>query len=225
MNVKKKNVMMFDFRKSLKEESWYPYLQYFRVERYFTRPLASLIVRAVFHTSITPNHLTYISFYLGVLSGVFYCFGEPLYFIIAGILIQLSSVFDCADGMLARSKDMCTHYGAYLDLFLDRITDLFFFGGIVIGYYVYSGNITFFIAGIFAVALAFLEMTLHYVIRNYKKREKPGEAAAARGLIIFVIFILSLLNRLDIIIWALLVGVIIDISYKVLQFPGSNREK
>lgn len=224
MKYKKKNSAKFHFRKSLKEESWYPYLRYFRVERYFTRPLASLIVRAVYNTTITPNHLTYVSFYLGVLSGFFYCFGEPLYFIIAGILLQLSSIFDCADGMLARSKDICTDYGAYLDLFLDLITNFFFLSGIVIGYYVYSGNLKFFITGVFTIALISLEWALHYLIRNFKKREKPGEASAARGLIIFIIFVFSLLNRLDIIIWALLIGVIINILYKVIHFPGLNRE-
>jgi phosphatidylglycerophosphate synthase len=224
MKPKQKNSNNFNFRKSLKEEPWYPYLKYFRVERYFTRPLASLIVRVVFYTAITPNQLTYISFYLGVVGGIFYCFGEPFYFIIAGIFIQCSSIFDCADGMLARSKDMCTHFGTYLDLFLDRITDLFFLSGIVIGYYVYSGNLNFFIAGAFMVNLAFLEMALHYIIRDYQKREKPAEAAAARGLIIFLIFILSLVNRLDIIIITMLAGTVITIFYKVLNFRELKRE-
>jgi len=223
MNRKKTQAAKFNFYKSLKEESWYPYLKYFRIERYFTRPAASLIVRAVYHTKITPNHLTYIAFYLGILSGVFFCFGEPLYFIIAGMLIQLSSVFDCADGMLARSKDMCTRFGAYLDLFLDRITDFFLLSGIVIGHFIYSGNLKFFMAGVFAVALAFLEMSLHYIIREYKKSEKPGEAVAARGLIIFLILVLSLLNRLDIIILAFLIGTIITISYKMIVFTGLKR--
>lgn len=225
MNNKNEHVTDFEFRKSLKEESWYPYLKYFRVERYFTRPLASLVVRAVYNTKITPNHLTYISFYLGVLSGIFYCFGEPLYFIIAGILLQLSSVFDCADGMLARAKDICTRFGAYLDLFLDRLVDFFAFGGMVTGYFVYSGNIKFFIAGIFALSLAFLEMSLHYIIREFKKREKPGEAAAARGLNIFLIFLASLINRLDMYIFGLLVGAAAVIFYKILHFPGLNREE
>lgn len=221
MKPKKNNSHNFDFQKSLKEESWYPYLKHFRVERFFTRPLASLIVRAVYNTPITPNHLTYISFFFGVTGGILYCFGEPFYFIIAGIFIQFSSIFDCVDGMLARSKDMCTRFGTYLDLFLDRITDLFFLSGIVIGYYNYSGNLKFFITGAFMVNLAFLEMALHYIIRDFKKREKPAEAAAARGLIIFMIFILSLLNRLDIIILALLIGTVITIFYKVLHFRES----
>ena len=216
MSRTKTKTARFDFHRSLKEETWYPFLKYFRVERYFTRPVASLIVRALYHTKITPNHLTYMAFYLGILSGMIYCFGEPFYFVIGGILIQLSSVFDCADGMLARSKDRCTRFGAYLDLFLDRITDFFLLSGIVIGYYVYSGNLKFFVAGIFAVALSFLEMSLHYIIRAYKQREKPGEAAAARGLIIFLVFIASLLNRLDVIILSYLLGAIITIFYKAV---------
>jgi archaetidylinositol phosphate synthase len=225
MSGDKGNSRKFDFNKSLKTESWYPYLKYLRVERFFTRPIASLIVRLVYRTAITPNHLTYISFYLGILGGIFFCFGEPLYFIIGGILVQLHSVFDCADGMLARTKDMCTRFGAFLDLFLDRIADFVFWSGIVIGYYIYSGNLNFFIAGIFAVALAFLQMSLHYVIHIYKHCEKPGEAAAARGLIVFNIFVFSLLNRLDILILGFMIGALITTVYKIITFPRLLKKK
>jgi phosphatidylglycerophosphate synthase len=224
MCKKKENTTNFKFQKSLKDDTWYPYLKYFRVERFFTRPLASLVVRAVYNSKITPNQLTYISFYLGILSGIFFCLGEPRYFIIAGILLQLSSIFDCADGMLARSKDMCTHFGAYLDLFLDRIVDFFSIGGIVIGYFLYSGNLQFFIAGIFTLGLFFLEMTLHYILQGFKKSKKTGECAAARGLINFLMFIFSLINRVDIIIWFFMIGIPINIFYKILHFTAADRD-
>ena len=140
-------------------------------------------------------------------------------------MVQFSTVFDCADGMLARSKDMCTHFGAYLDLVLDRIVDFFIFGGIVIGHFVFSGNLKFLITGIFTTALVFLEMSLYYIIKNYKKREKTGETGGVKILIIFIIFIFSLLNRLDIFILLLLIGVSINIGYKVLTFLAANPKK
>ncbi|MCK4763174.1 MAG: CDP-alcohol phosphatidyltransferase family protein [Candidatus Aminicenantes bacterium] len=223
MEKKEKKPPEFSFRKSLKEETKYPILSYLRVERYFTRPLASLIVRAVFNTRVTPNHLTYVSFYMAVIAGVFYCFGEPLFFIFGGIFTQLSSVFDCADGQLARSKDMCTRFGAYLDLILDRLSDFLIFTSIAVGYYIYSGNLIFFLAALFANALYFLQLNLYYISLAYLEDKKTGQSAAARGLAIFIIFVFSLLNLLDIIILLVLAQVIINVVYRAIHFPGLNR--
>ena len=118
--------------KSIKDNSPIPILKHFRWERYFTRPAASLIVKAVFRTSITPNQLTYVSFFIGIAATAAYCMGTPLFFIFGGILVQLGSIFDCADGQLARAKDMRTRFGTYLDLFLDRISDTMVVLGMIV---------------------------------------------------------------------------------------------
>ena len=209
----------------MKNDTLFPYLKYLPIDRYIVRPVASLFAKVLYHTPFTPNQVTYFSFYLGVLSGVLYCFGEPRYFIIAGIILQFSLIFDCVDGMLARSKDMCTRFGAYLDIFLDRIVDFFFVGGIVIGYYVYSGNLKLLIAGIFTIALLFLEISLDYITREYNRREKSGEGAAVKSLFFVIAFLFTLLNRLDIFIIALLIAMIIIISLRVLTFPGLERKE
>ncbi len=209
----------FDFQKSLKPEDKFRFLKYFRVERFFTRPIASLIVRALYKTPVTPNHLTYVGFLLGIIGSIIYCFGTPTHFLVAGLIIQFSSVFDCADGMLARSKNMCTRYGAYLDLFLDRIVDLFVMGGIAIGYFLYSKNLLFFIACIFAIGFYFLQVTTYYLIREFQRETRPGEAAAARGLTAFAIFVFSILNRLDILYVLIMLEVTIYLAVRVIQFP------
>ncbi|MFC2155108.1 CDP-alcohol phosphatidyltransferase family protein [Acidobacteriota bacterium] len=225
MSKKKKNSNNFEFNKALKNDTLFPFVKYLPVDRYIVRPAASLFAKILFKTPITPNQVTIFSFYLGILSGVLYCFGEPRYFIIAGIILQFSLIFDCVDGMLARSKDMCTRFGAYLDIFLDRIVDFFFVSGIVIGHYVYSGNMKLLITGIFATALLFLEISLDYITRDYKQREKSGEGAAVKSLFFVIAFVFTLLNRLDIFIIALLIAMIIIISLRVLTFPGLEHKK
>jgi phosphatidylglycerophosphate synthase len=219
----KSNNNKYEFNKALKQNTLFPFLKYLPADRYIIRPIASLFAKILFHTPLTPNQVTYISFYLGVLSGVLYCFGEPRYFIIAGIILQFSLIFDCVDGMLARSKDMCSRFGAYLDIFLDRLVDFFFLGGIVIGYYVYSGNLKLFIIGILTTALFFLEISLDYITREYCRREKSGEGAEVKSLYMLITFIFTLLNRLDIFILATMVVLIIIIFFRVLTFPGLNR--
>ncbi|MBD3413104.1 MAG: hypothetical protein GF421_01570 [Candidatus Aminicenantes bacterium] len=215
--AKARTFSKFDFKRSLKESPDYPYLKYFRVERYFTRPLASLIARAVYPTSVTPNQLTYFSFFLGICSGVSFFMGSYVFFILGGILAQLSSIFDCADGMLARSKDLCSEYGAILDIFLDRIADFFVLTGLVVGYFKYSNDLTVLHIGLLSMALYFLQTTLYYLMIMYQSK-KTGLAAEARGLSIFMILIFSILNRLDLFIFMVAFEVVVNVGIKLIKF-------
>ena len=43
--------------------------------------------------------------------------------------------------MLARAKGMTSRYGAFLDLFLDRIADFAVLTGASFGYYRYTGSV------------------------------------------------------------------------------------
>jgi phosphatidylglycerophosphate synthase len=214
----------FDFRRSLKDVAPYPIINKINIERYFTRPLASLIARAVYNTPITPNQLTYISFFLGICSGFSYFLGNHLFFVLGGILAQLSSIFDCADGMLARSKDMCSRYGAFLDIFLDRIADFFAISGMVFGYYRYSNNRTVLLVGLIALGLYFLQTTLYYLMIMYQSK-KTGLAAEARGFAVFVMFVFSLLNRLDLFIYIVAIQVVLNVAFKLINFIRWRKER
>jgi len=207
----------FEFQKSLKERDPYRFLNLFRVERYMTRPLASLIVRAVFRTSVTPNQLTVVSCVLGVASGAAFLGGSHAYFILAGALFQLSSIVDCADGMLARSKDMCTRYGALLDLFCDRIVDFCVLTGIAYGQFRYSGDRYVLVLTLACTGLYFLEVTLYYLMRHYLQKDNIGQAAEARGLSIFGLLLFALFNRLDLFIMLGAVVLVINLSSKIIR--------
>ncbi len=175
------------------------------VERYFSRPIAAVIVRLIYNTKITPNQVTVISFLIGILAAIFFLHGTPTSFLIGGILVQLSGIFDCADGMLARARNVTSYYGAYLDLFFDRMLDFIWFVSIVVGYYMYSGDDILLVGGLFGAGVFFLMETLYYLMRNYKGLKRTGETAELRGILIFAIMILGILNRLDIGIYALMI--------------------
>lgn len=213
----------FSFEKSLKEDAKYPVLNYFRVERYFTRPLASLLVRMVFKTNVTPNQLTVVSFFIGLAASLVYLKGEPVYFVWGGILAQLSSIVDCSDGMLARSKGLTSKYGAFLDLFLDRITDFFLFTCISVGQYFYSGDLKLLIACLVGIGLYFLQVTLYYLTRNYLGITKTGEAAEPRGLLIFLILVFSVANQLDILMIITIISTVINNIIKVINLIRLGR--
>jgi CDP-L-myo-inositol myo-inositolphosphotransferase len=191
----------YEYRNSLKSVSSYPFIRkYLPVDRLIVRPLASVIVRMVYRSSVTPNQLTVISFVIGVAAGLVYLGSRPRAFVIAGILVLVSLVFDCADGMLARAKNMSSRYGAYLDLFFDRIVDFVVLAGISWGFSRYTQDRRILIFGLLTMALYFLQVSLYYLTESYKGQGRLGESAEAKVLVSFLIFLLSLFGRLDVIL-------------------------
>lgn len=59
--------------------------------------------------------------------------------ILAGLFIILSGLFDLFDGVIARKLNKVTSYGSFLDSVLDRYSDLLFLFAILL-YYLEKGN-------------------------------------------------------------------------------------
>ncbi len=213
------------FEESLKKNEAYPFIHKFLpFERYLIRPPAFLVVRALHKTSVTPNQLTVASFFVGLAAGLAYLAGKPVWFAVGGVLVMLSSIFDCADGQLARVKALSSRYGAHLDLFLDRVTDFVAISGVVFGWYRYTHK-TFLLAfGLFTCAGYFLEVTLYYLINTYLGIQKTGEAAEGRGLAITCFFVTSLANRLDWLIYGLFVYSFSNVIIKIIRFAKLSRD-
>jgi CDP-L-myo-inositol myo-inositolphosphotransferase len=183
----------FDYQKSLKRVRSYPFLRrYFPVDRLIVRPCASLVVRAVYRTRVTPNDLTLASFFLALTAGLVYLAGRPLFFALGGCLAMLSTIFDNADGMLARAKDMSSRYGAYLDLFLDRIADFAVLAGITFGLYRATLHPRILMLGLMTIGLYFLQVSLYYLANVYAGKSTNGEGAEAKNLAVFLILVFSL---------------------------------
>lgn len=98
------------------------------------RPLAFLLVKIVYPTNITPNQLTLIAVFFGILGGICFGTGRPEYFFIGGILFILYDVFDCSDGQLARIKKNGTKTGRIIDGVADYIATIAAYLGIGIGF-------------------------------------------------------------------------------------------
>jgi CDP-diacylglycerol--glycerol-3-phosphate 3-phosphatidyltransferase len=201
----------FDFRASLKSVSSYPLIHKFLpVDRFIVRPPASLIVKAVFKGPITPNQLTVTSLGLAFAAALAYLGGRPGYFALAGSLALLSTIFDAADGMLARAKGITSRYGAFLDLFFDRLADFAVLAGASFGYFLYARNYRFLVFGLLTIGLYFLQLGLYYLNILYTRSEKNGEGAEAKSLAVFLIFVFSVAGRPD----GILAGVFL------MAFPG-----
>ena len=102
------------------------------VDLYFYRPLAYLVVRAIYRTSITPNQITLFSIVVGLAAAA--CFGAGPATAAAGAALYAASVIlDCADGQLARLKKNGTRMGRVLDGVVDYIVGISAYFGIALG--------------------------------------------------------------------------------------------
>ena len=193
-----------DYNNSLKGKGRTFLENFLGVDKYLFRPLAWLVVRAVIKTPVSPNQLTVLSFFLGMAAVVFFATGRPGNFIAGGILVILSGVVDCADGMLARCKNLSTEYGGFLDISLDRIVDFFLIAGMALGFHVHTGRTFILPLGIFAAGLMALQNTLFYLGKAYRKDMRRGELGELRSGLFFLILLAALFRRLDLVVYVVL---------------------
>lgn len=118
-----------EYKRSLKMARVEEYLDLF-----FYRPLAFLLVKAVYNTRITPDNLTLGAIIMGLTAGVFYSLGQQWAANIGALFFALFIVFDCSDGQLARLKKNGTPVGRILDGIADYIASLAVYVGIAVGF-------------------------------------------------------------------------------------------
>jgi phosphatidylglycerophosphate synthase len=186
----------FDYQKSVQKTEDKFIFQFLRIDKYVNRPLASLIVRAVYRTGVTPNQLTLLAFALGLAGAYSFSRGTPSAFLVGGLLAQASSIMDNADGMLARARNQMSEFGAQLDIYLDRVNEFFLLICIALGQYRYSGSIELLIVGLAATAIYFLQVSLFYLTKNFVRDFQKGETGELRSWMMFLICLCGVLNRL-----------------------------
>ena len=212
----------FDYQKSVQKTEDKFIFQFLRIDKYINRPLASLIVRAVFRTGVTPNQLTLMAFALGLAGAYSFSRGTPSAFLVGGILAQASSIMDNADGMLARARNQISEYGAQLDIYLDRVNEFFLLICVALGQYRHSGSLKLLIVGLAATAIYFLQVSLFYLTKNLTRDFQKGETGELRSWMMFLIFVCGVSNRLEYGIYfffALGAGIVFVHSLSFLRKP------
>lgn len=191
------------------------------VNRLLNRPAATLIVRAVYGTRITPDQLTYAAFGTGLAAAACFARGSRTDVIIGALLTQLSSIVDCADGMLARARHTSSARGATLDLLCDRINEFFLLAGIAAGF-ARTGRPGLVMLDLLALGLYFLEITIFYVLQH-AVGAGMGETGEMRALLLLAMCLFGLAGRLDAGVALLAVFAIIAIAYLVVGFLRTPR--
>ena len=88
------------------------------------RRIAAVCVILINPTPISPNVVTVVSFAVNM-AGNYQLLNNQLG--IAAVLFYFAHVFDCADGQLARLRDVVSNFGTFFDLVLDGLKDLITF--------------------------------------------------------------------------------------------------
>jgi hypothetical protein len=99
----------------------------------FYRPISFVLVKMVYPFPITPNQLSFLAMTTGVAAGLFFGLGSVKSLFVGGLLLALTNVIDCSDGMLARLKKNGTLTGRILDGTVDYVVSIALYVGLAVG--------------------------------------------------------------------------------------------
>lgn len=100
---------------------------------FFYRPLAFVFVKMIYRTPITPNQVTVLSGFFGVVAAWMFSIGNAQTLLWGASLYATANILDCADGQLARLQRSGTLLGRIVDGVADYISSIAIFVGIGVG--------------------------------------------------------------------------------------------
>lgn len=142
------------------QESWLNVL----LIRYITLPLTYIVVN---YTKITPNIISIISLIFGIISAYFYYSGNLT---LGAIMYMVSYVFDAIDGKVARLTKTGKVYGAWLDIFIDRINLMLITTAISHNFFIINEDYRLILLNSFFLALIFIGSESRHQIDIYKNK-------------------------------------------------------
>lgn len=90
--------------------------------KYFSRPLASVILYFIKDSRWTPNQITILSLIVGIAGSVVHMtMWSWAGLLLGGALFMLAHVLDALDGQLARHRKAGSTVGMYFDFFIDEV--------------------------------------------------------------------------------------------------------
>jgi phosphatidylglycerophosphate synthase len=156
---------------------------------------------------LSPNAITWLSLFSGLLGGVFFALGTYGWGIAGGIALVLAYTLDNCDGEVARLTNTSSAFGAKLDDVADWLIDSFFFLALGYGTWISQGDFVWFAFGLAAAAGA----SIDYLVDLYKDRQQTtddNEASKLReeqarnpkqaeGFVDWLIYVFHKLSRAD----------------------------
>jgi len=189
------------------------------IRRNLASRITDPIVGILSKSGITPNALTLINLALSIVSA---CVIATGHFLLGGILVLVSGLFDLLDGALARLTKQTTKFGAILDSTVDRISEAATLCGLLIWYLAHGGTLE--IALIFAVLIG------SFLVSYVKARAEGLGLQCQVGLFtraerVIVLAIGLLINQIFIVLCVLVVFVFITVVQRLVYLWKQGKIK
>ena len=190
------------------------------ITRFFSRQLTRLFLK----TPLSPNMITILSLFIGLISAIFFIQGTHQNNMIGAGLLLLSAWVDCTDGEVARLKFLESKIGGILDIICDNLVHFAVFFAIGMGLYQSTGDNIFVLLGALAVfgsLISFLLLSSSIIDKKEmasantadpKKKNTLTDTLANRDFIYFLFF-MSLIGRVDVFIYITAFGSNIFAAY------------
>jgi len=177
----------------------------------FDRVLSVALSRLLIRTPVTPNVITAVSLLTGLGGAALLASTAPGAALLGALLLWASCILDGCDGEVARLKLLTSPFGARFDVVTDDVLHLATFGAIAIHLRRARPDLSF--AGPAALLLFGVMVSMAsvwWVINRYPSERRLGfrrvyERIASRDYI-YVVVVLTALQRLEWFLWAAAVG-------------------
>jgi CDP-diacylglycerol--glycerol-3-phosphate 3-phosphatidyltransferase len=180
------------------------------IRRNLAYRITNPIVAVLSKSGITPNALTLINLALNIVAA--YVVATE-YFLLGGVLVLVSGLFDLLDGALARFNKQTTKFGAILDSTVDRISEAAILCGLLIWYLAHGGSLE--IVLIFAVLIgSFLVSYVRARAEGLDWKCQVGLFTRAERVIVLAIGLL--VNQILIALCVLVVFVFITVGQRLV---------
>ena len=190
------------------------------------RPPAAVLVYALRGTPITPNQVTFVSAFIAAAACAMIALGPGYaWLVVAAVVFEFSFVLDCADGQLARLKQVASPLGHLLDFLMDELKAMLLIGCVTIRLWRDTADDRLLIVGLGALFCLAAGISLTSFMRRPEYGAKPptedGQPAevtrrggvgiaitgvewAARFVVHYpqYIWACAIANRIDVFFWA-----------------------
>jgi phosphatidylglycerophosphate synthase len=191
------------------------------------RHLSYRLTPALLKTSITPNQITAVSLWFGLLSAGCFILGNYIAGIIGALLLTASYTFDNCDGEVARIKNMSSEFGAKFDDMVDWMVDTSFFAALGYGTSQVTNQSFWFWLGCAAAVGASIDyiVDLNYHAKNKQKEEpktreeQASEPKRPQSKLDWLIYIFHKLSRADFCIIVLILA-LCNVTWILLPFAA-----
>jgi CDP-diacylglycerol--glycerol-3-phosphate 3-phosphatidyltransferase len=189
------------------------------IRRNLAYRITTPIVIILSKSRITPNALTFINMALNIVAAYVIATGH---FLLGGVLVLVSGLFDLLDGALARFTKQTTKFGAILDSTVDRISEAAILCGLLIWYLARGGRLE--IVLIFAVLIgSFLVSYIRARAEGLGWQCQVGLFTRAERVIVLAIGLL--INQIFIALCVVVVFVFITVVQRLVYLRKQEKIK